>query len=82
MDTIVNTVYILSSKTFIVTGVGLIVVPVTAGVAYGLTEGNKVISNKYNPKKKHFERAQQVFHSLDKKCRKCLQDGEFDQKEG
>ena len=60
-----------------VTGIGLIVLNISAGIACGISLGNKVlhklIINKYNKYKKHYERCQQTIKSFDKLYRKSLQ---------
>ena len=68
-----------------VTGVGLIILPVSAGIACTLSLGNKVlhkiIINKYNKYKKQFDRDQQTIKSFDTLYRKSLQDNVFDKDE-
>ena len=55
------------------TGVGLIILPISAGIACTLSLGNKVIHkliiNKYNKYKKIYERDQQTIKSFDKSYR-------------
>ena len=67
-----------TSITLSITGVGLIILPISAGIACGLSLGNKIlhklIINKYNKYKKHYERDQQTIKSFDKLYRKSLQD--------
>ena len=67
-----------TSITLSVTGVGLIILPISAGIACTLSLGNKVlhklIINKYNKYKKQYERDQQTIKSFDKLYRKSLQD--------
>ena len=74
-----------TSITLSVTGVGLIVLPVAAGVACGLSLGNKVlhklIINKYNKYKKLYERDQNTIKSFDKIYRKSLQDNVINKSE-
>ena len=52
--------------------------PISAGIACGLSLGNKVlhklIINKYNKYKKQYERDQLTIKSFDKLYRKSLQD--------
>ena len=66
------------SITLSITGIGLIVLPMSAGIACTLSLGNKVlhelIINKYNKYKKQYERDQQIIKSFDKLYRKSLQD--------
>ena len=68
-----------------VTGVGLIILPISTGNACGLSLGNKVlhklIINKYNKYKKLYERDQQTIKSFDKLYRKSLQDNIIDKTE-
>ena len=65
-----------------VTGVGLIILPLSADIACGLSLGNKVlhklIINKYNKNKKQYERDQQTIKSFDKLYRNSLQDNIID----
>ena len=74
-----------TSITLSITGVGLIILPISAGVACGLSLGNKIlhkiIINKYNKYKKQFERDQQTIKSFDKLYRKSLQDNVIDKTE-
>ena len=74
-----------TSITLSVTGIGLIVVPISAGIACGLSLGNKVlhklIINKYNKYKKQYERDQNTIKSFDKLYRKSLQDNIIDKNE-
>ena len=74
-----------TSITLSVTGIGLIVLPISAGVACTLSLGNKVlhklIINKYNNYKKQYERDQQTIESFDKLYRKSLQDNIIDKTE-
>ena len=67
-----------TSITLSITGIGLIVLPISAGIACTLSLGNKVlhklIINKYNKYKKQFERDQQTIKSFHKLYRKSLQD--------
>ena len=68
-----------------VTGVGLFFLPVSAGIACGLSLGNKVlhklIINKYNKYKRLYERDQQTIKSFDKLYKKSLQDNIIDKTE-
>ena len=74
-----------TSITLSITGMGLIVLPISAGTACGLSLGNKLlhklIINKYNKYKKQYERDQQTFKSFDKLYRKSLQDNIIDKNE-
>ena len=66
-------------------GIGLTVLPISAGIACTLSLGNKVlhklIINKYNKYKKQYERDQQTYKSFDKLYRKSLQDNVIDKTE-
>ena len=68
-----------------ITGIGLIVLPVSAGIAYTLSLINKVlhkiIINKNNKYKKQYKKDQQAIKSFDKLDRKSLQDSLFDKNE-
>ena len=74
-----------TSITLSVTGVGLIILPISAGVACALSLGNKIlhkiIINKYNKYKKQYERDQNTIKSFDKLYRKSLQDNIIDKNE-
>ena len=74
-----------TSITLSVTGIGLIVLPISAGIACGLSLGNKVlhnlIINKHNKYKKQYERDQQTIKLFDKLYRKSLQDNIMDKTE-
>ena len=74
-----------TSITLSITGIGLIVLPISAGIACALSLGNKVlhklILNKYNKYKKLYERDQQTIKSFDKLYRKSLQDNVIDESE-
>ena len=71
--------------TLLVTGVGLSILPVSAGTASTLSLGNKVIHkiiiSKYNKYKKQYERDQQTVKSFDRLYRKSLQDNVIDKNE-
>ena len=85
----VNSVVIIAatstSITLSITGVGLIILPISTGIACTLSLGNKVlhklIINKYNKYKKQYERDQQSIKSFDKLYRKSLQDNLIDKTE-
>ena len=74
-----------TSITLSITGVGLIILPISAGVACALSLGNKIlhklIINKYNKYKKLYERDQNTIKSFDKLYRKSLQDNIIDKTE-
>ena len=74
-----------NSITLSITGIGLIILPISAGIACGLSLGNKVfhklIINKYNKYKKQYERDQQSIKSFDNLYRKSLQDNVIDKTE-
>ena len=85
IDSIVIIAATSTSITLSVTGIGLIVLPISAGIACGLSLGNKVlhklIINKYNKYNKQNERDQQTNKSFDKLYRKSLQDNVIDKNE-
>ena len=68
-----------------ITVVGLIILPISAGIACTLSLGNKVlhklILNKYNKNKKQYERDQQTIKSFDKLSRKVLRENVIDKTE-
>ena len=74
-----------TSITLSITGIGLIILPISAGLACTLSLGNKVlhklIINKYNKYKKQYERDQQTIISFGKLYRKSLQDNIIDKTE-
>ena len=74
-----------TSITLSITGVGLIMLPISAGIACGLSLGNKVlhkiIINKYNKYKKQYEKDQNTIKSFDRLYRKSLQDNIIDKNE-
>ena len=74
-----------TSITLSITGVGLIILPISAGVACALSLGNKIlhkiIINKYNKYKKQYERDHNTIKSFDKLYRKSLQDNIIDKTE-
>ena len=67
-----------TSITLSITGIGMIILPISASIACALSLGNKVlhkiIINKYNKYKKQYERDQLTIKSFDKLYRKSLQD--------
>ena len=85
VDSIVIIAATSTSITLSVTGIGLIVLPISAGIACGLSLGNKIlhkiIINKYNKYKKQYERDQNTIKSFDKLYRKSLQDNVSDKTE-
>ena len=85
VDSIVIIAATSTSITLSITGIGLIVLPISAGIACGLSLCNKVlhklIINKYNKYKKLYERDQQTIKSFDKLYRKSLQDNIIDKNE-
>ena len=74
-----------TSITLSVIGIGLVVLPISAGIACGLSLGNKIlhklIINKYNKYKKQYERDQNTIKSFDKLYRKSLHDNVIDKSE-
>ena len=74
-----------TSITLSVIGIGLLVLPISAGIACGLSLGNKVlhklIINKYNKYKKLYERDENTIKSFDKLYKKSLQDNIIDKSE-
>ena len=74
-----------TSITLSVTGVGLIILPISAGIACALSLGNKILHKiiiyKYNKYKKLYERDQNTNKSFDKLHRKSLQDNIIDKTE-
>ena len=74
-----------TSITLSITGIGLIVLPISAGIACILSIANKVlhqlILNKYIKYKKQYERDQNTIKSFDKLYRKSLQDNVIDKTE-
>ena len=85
VDSIVIIAATSTSITLSITGIGLILLPISAGIACTLSLGNKVlhklIINKYNKYKKQYERDQQTIKSFDKLYRKSLQDIIIDKNE-
>ena len=74
-----------SSITLSVTGAGLIILPISAGIACALSLGNKILHKiillKYNKYKKLYERDQNTSKSFDKLYIKSLQDNIIDKTE-
>ena len=85
IDSIVIIAATSTSKTLSITGIGLIILPISAGIACTLSLGNKVlhklIINKYKKYKKVYERDQQTIKSFDKLYRNLLQDNIIDKTE-
>ena len=85
VDSIVIIAATSTSITLSITGVGLIILPISAGIACTLSLGNKAIHklilNKYNKCKKLYERNQLTIESFDKLYRKSLQDNIIDKNE-
>ena len=82
IDSIVIIAATSTSITLSITGFGLIILPISAGIACTLSLGNnllhKIIINKYNKYKKLYERDQQTIKSFDNLYRKSLQDNVID----
>ena len=74
-----------TSITLSITGIGMIVLPISASIACTLSLGNKVLHklviNKYNKYKKQYEKDQNTIKSFDKLYRKSLQDNIIDKTE-
>ena len=74
-----------TSITLSSTGTGLIVLPISAGIActppLGDKKLHKLIRNKYNKYKKQYEKEQETIKSSDKLNRKSLQDNIIDKNE-
>ena len=85
VDSIVIIAATSTSTTLSVTGVGLIILPISAGIACTLYLGNKVlhnlIINKHNKYKKQYEQDEQTIKSFDNLYRKSLQDNIIDKNE-
>ena len=85
VDSIVIIAATSTSITLSVTGIGLIVLPISAGIACCLSLGNKILHkifiNKYNKYQKQYDRDQNTFKSFDKLYRKSLQDNVIDKNE-
>ena len=82
VDTIGITGAKSTSKVLSITGIVLIVLPTSAGIACTLSLTNKVLHkvfiNKYNKNKKQCEKDQQAVRAFDKIYRKFLQDNVID----
>ena len=74
-----------TSITLSIIGMGLIILPISAGITCPLSLGNKVlhklIINKYNKYKKQYERDHNTIKSFDKLYRNSLQDNIIDKTE-
>ena len=85
VDSIVSIGATSISITLSVTGVGLIIVPISAGIACTLSLGNKelhkLMLNKCKKYKKQYERDQQTIKFFDRLYRKSLQDNMIDKNE-
>ena len=85
VDSIVINGATSTSITLSVTGIGLMILPISAGIACTLSLGNKVlhklIINNYNKNKKQYERDQNNIKSFDKLYRKSLEDNLIDKTE-
>ena len=85
VDSIVIIAATSTSITLSITGIGLIILPILAGVACTIPLGNKVLQliiiNKYNKYKKLYERDQNSIRSFDNLHRKSLQDNVIDKTE-
>ena len=85
LESVDSIVIIAATSTSIflsISGIALIILPISAGIACTLSLGNKVlhklIINKYNKYKKQYGRDQNVTKSFDKLYRKSLQDNVID----
>ena len=71
--------------TLSITGVGLIILPISAGIACALSLGNiilhKLITSKYNKYEKQYERDLQTVKYFDELYRKPLKDNVIDKNE-
>ena len=85
VDSIVIIAATSTSITLSITGIGLIVLPISAGIACTLSLGNKIlhkiIINNYNRCKKHYEKDQQTNKYFDILYRKSLKDNVIDKTE-
>ena len=92
LNTVLESIYSIviigatsTSITLSVTGIGLIVLPISAGIVCGISLGNKtlhkLLKNKYNKYKKRYERDQNIIKSFDKLYRKSFQDNIIDKSE-
>ena len=85
VDTIVIIGVTSISVTLSITGIGLNILPITAGIGCTLSLGNKILhklfKNKYNKYKKQNEKDQQFIEIFHKLYRKTLQDNVIDKTE-
>ena len=85
VDSIVIIATTSTSITLSITGIGLIILPISACIACTLSLGNKIlhklIINNYDKYKKQYGRDQQTIKSFDKLYRKTLQDNIIDKNE-
>ena len=85
VDSIVTITATSTSITLSITGISLIILPISAGIACTLSFGNKklhkLIINIYNKYTKLYEKDQQTIKSFDKLYRKSLQDNMIDKNE-
>ena len=85
VDSIVIIAATSTSITLSITGIGLIILPISAGIAGSLSLGNKIlhklIINKNNKHKKQYERDQNTIKFFDKLYRKSLQANVIDKTE-
>ena len=85
MDTIVNFGATSTSISLSITGIGLISLLISAGIACALSLGNKIshkmIWNKYFEYKKQYEKDQQTIKFVDRLYRKSLHDNLIDKTE-
>ena len=85
VDSIVIIAANSTSITLSITGIGLIILPISGGIACALSLGSKVLHkltiNKYIKYKKQYERDQQTIKSFDKLYRKSLQNNVIDKTE-
>ena len=85
----VNSIVIIgttsTSITLSITGIGLIILPISTGIGCTLSLGNKVlhklIISKHNKNKKQYEKDRNTINSFDKLHRKSLQDNLIDKTE-
>ena len=85
VDSIIIIAATSTSITLSITGIGLIILPISAGIACTLSLGNKIlhklIINKNNKYNKQYERDQNTIKYFDKLYRKSLQDNIIDKTE-
>ena len=85
VDSIIIIAASSTSITLSITGIGMIVLPISAGIACTLSIGNKIlhklIINKYNKYKNQYDKDQNTIKSFDKLYRKSLQDNVIDKNE-